>query len=140
MACCAFIAFLVSQVYLFAIAPLRRLTGTPRPETASAVAWRLGSVASTPDRHPPEKERAPSFAARRLVVATPRRGRAWLPLAAAGVIELTVLVGAGQSFLTGTGRQMLTEEIEWLAGIETLSDLKDLCSPGRSRTKESPGR
>jgi hypothetical protein len=139
MACCAFIAFLVSQVYLFAIAPLRRLTGTPRPESASAVAWRLGSaVASTPDGHPPEKERAPSFAARHLVVATPRQGRAWLPLAAAGVIELTVLVGAGQSFLTGTGRQMLTEEFEWLAGIETLSDLKDLCSPGRSRIKDSP--
>jgi len=137
MACCAFIAFLVSQVYLFAIAPLRRLTGTPRPETASAVAWRLGSVAPTPDRHPPEKER-PSFAVGRLVVATPRQGRAWLPLAAAGVIELAVLVGAGQSFLTGTGRQMVTEEIEWLAGIETLSDLKDLCSPGRSRIKDSP--
>jgi hypothetical protein len=33
---------------------------------------------------------------------------------------------------------MLTEEIEWLAGIETLSDLKDLCSPGRSRIKDSP--
>ena len=138
MACCAFIAFLVSQVYLFAIAPLRWLTRTARPEAASAVAWRLGSDASTPDRHSSAKERAPSLAARRGVVATPRPAHLWLPMVAAGVIELTVLVGGGQWFLAGTGRQLLTEEIESLAGIETLGDLKDLCSPGRSRAEDSP--
>ena len=138
MACCAFIAFLVSQVYLFAVAPMRRLTRTALQEAPSAVAWRLGSVASAPDRAPPGKGSDSSFAVRPPIAATPQLGPSWLPLVAVGVIELAVLVGAGQWFLAGTGRQLLTQEIESLAGIETLGDLKDLCSPGRPRAKDSP--
>ncbi len=138
MACCAFIVFLASQVYLFASAAVRRLVPMPRTKNASPVAWRLGSVAETPDRHPSSNAAEPSLVAGRRLFAAPRRGRPWLPLITMGVIELAVLVGGVQWFLVGTGRQLLAEDIERLAGIETLGDLKDLCGFERSRGQASP--
>ena len=70
--------------------------------------------------------------------AAPRRGRPWLPLITMGVIELAVLVGGVQWFLVGNGRQLLAEDIERLAGIETLGDFKDLCGFKRSAAQASP--
>jgi hypothetical protein len=130
MACCAFIAFLVSQVYLLVSTGVRRLLPTARVASVPATAWRLDSVAPAG----PRQSGATAVASRTFGV--PRRMRPWFPLIAAGAIELAVLAGGVQWFVVGDGRQALADEIQWLAGIDSLAELKDLCSFRRSSAKD----
>ena len=93
MPCCAFVAFLVSQLCFFFRWTVRLAGRTP--SKVPAAMWRPGVVRATADRAGPLQQ------LRR------RAGPAWLAVAA---VELCVLLGGAHWFAFAGGRQMLTEE------------------------------
>jgi hypothetical protein len=124
MACCAFAAFLISQI-LAVIHFLRRFTGKGAQAQAPAASlWRLDMLAA------PSVSPIPASG---VVVPMRRFGlagfRGWaLALVCA---ELIVLVGALQWFTLGDGRSALADEFEQIARVRSLAELKDLCGYGR---------
>jgi hypothetical protein len=121
MACCTFVAFIVSQLYLMLRAAAHWLGRKPSQEMPLAVMWRLEPVVPAA---PPELANQSSV--RSLQRQSSRFGtRAWLGAALA--IELALVVAGAQWFGFGAGRQALTDELGRLAQIESFADFKDFC-------------
>jgi hypothetical protein len=121
MACCTFVAFIVSQLYLMLRAAAHWLRGKPSQELSSAVMWRLAAAVPAVS---PELPHQPSV--RGSQRQTSRFGmRAWLGAALA--IEIALVVAGAQWFGFGAGRQALTDELSRLAQVQSFSDFKDFC-------------
>jgi hypothetical protein len=117
MACCAFAALLLSQIFV-GLQAMRRLFGRAAAvDVPSEVMWRLDSIGAAAAVMPsvmlePRKAR-------------PSRVRTWLIAAVA--VECFVLIAGVQWFAVGEGRERLASEFEQLARIRTLAELRDMC-------------
>jgi hypothetical protein len=119
MACCAFVAFLLSQGYLMAEALMRWMRGAPQSRVPSAVMWRLDATGA-------EKEQPVSLA--RPFPRAKRRALGLISLAAAA--ELAILIG-GVHWLTGGGAQALMLDAQRLASVRSFADLQIICTAKR---------
>jgi hypothetical protein len=120
MACCAFVAFLISQLCLIVRALVRWVRGTPGAPVHSAVMWRLEglglqsgdvSVSHMPSARLPR-----------------RRAAALLSLAVAA--ELGFMM-AGAYWIKHGGAQALALQAERLASIRSITDLSIICTARR---------
>jgi hypothetical protein len=126
MACCAFVAFLVSQAYLMAQGLTRWVFRKREVRAPSAVMWRLDSPVLAAEATP-----QPVTSAHAPPAPAPRRGgRAWgvIPLVVA--VELTLMVG-GVQWIRGGGAQTLMIDAARLASARSFADLKIICTTKR---------
>jgi len=123
MACCAFVAFLLSQAYLMAEGLTRWMRGTPPSQVPSAVMWRL-EVPGSEEEQP--LALAPSSSAQ--LPRAKRRAMGLISLMAAA--ELVILIG-GVQWVRGGGAQALIIDAERLASVRSFADLKIICTAKR---------
>jgi hypothetical protein len=130
MACCAFVAFLLGQIYLVFRALIRWTRGqrgaSRRP---SAAMWRLGQPATG----------SPQSAALSSFESVAPVGRSRIPpsnVRAAGLVslalvaELVILIGGTQVFM-GASVQTLMNDAEQLVSAKSLAELKIICTARR---------
>jgi hypothetical protein len=125
MACCAFVAFLVSQAYLIAQGLTRWVFGKREAPAPSAVLWRLdSSVLAAEATAPAASAHAPPMPVAR------RKGRAWGLISLAIAAELTLMAG-GVQWIRGGGAQALMIDAARLASVRSFADLKIICTTKR---------
>jgi hypothetical protein len=123
MACCAFVAFLVSQAYLIAQGLTRWVFGPREPRAPAAVLWRLETaIPANEAALPATPAQAPSLAR--------RTGRTWGFISLAVALELTLMAG-GVQWIRGGGAQALMMDAERLASVRSFADLKLICTAKR---------
>jgi hypothetical protein len=137
MACCAFVAFLVSQLYVLVEGVARRFGRAPRAKLDSAVMWRLDTNTSLQALQTVSSSAQPLQSRSAIRASSPGgqsrlrapRRALWL---GAFAVEACVLIGGLQWFTYGTGGKMLSVEIHRLLAGESLANLRDLCGLKRS--------
>jgi len=124
MACCAFVAFLVSQVYVMIRALTHWMRGTRDVQLPSAVMWRL-------DRPVPVAEPAPLLSlAVGAAVSRSKKRRTSVLISLAVAAELAIMIGGVQWLRTG-GVQALMIDAERLASVRSFADLQIVCTARR---------
>jgi hypothetical protein len=127
MPCCAFAAFLVSQIYL-ALLGLRRLLrghGARHEPVPSAVMWRLGP--------PLEASATAGSAAFESSSRAPRRRsrkRSLTFVSLAAIAELAIMTAGVRWFMDG-GAHSLVSDVERLTSAGSFADLAVMCGAKR---------
>jgi hypothetical protein len=124
MACCAFVAFLVSQIYVLGQGVARLFGRNPVAPGHAPQLWRLETTAMA--RVPAQSAAAPRPpGARGFASMGLRPGLALFLLLAA--LELALVVSGVQWFLLGRGGQLLAADFRHLASSGAITSLRDLC-------------
>ncbi|MET0988272.1 MAG: hypothetical protein ABW034_22965 [Steroidobacteraceae bacterium] len=115
MACCAFVAFLVSQLYVLGRGVKRLFSGKPQSEVDAASMWRLDTS---------DAPTAPAAASQSVVQRrSPLKRAGW---AVAVVAEIAVVVVAGHWLVARDGAQSVAAELHHIASGHGLAHLRDL--------------
>jgi hypothetical protein len=124
MACCAFVAFLVSQIYVLGQGVVRLFGRRPAACANAPQLWRLDTTAVA--RLPAQSATvARPQVARGFALMGLRPGLALFLLLAA--VELALAVSGVQWFLLGRGGQLLAADFRHLASSGAITSLRDLC-------------
>jgi hypothetical protein len=125
MACCAFVAFLVSQVYVMIQALTHWMRRTRDVQVPSAVMWRLDQPVPVSE---PEPLVSLAHAPLAHVPRSKRRTSVLISLAVAA--ELAIMIGGVQWLRTG-GAQALMIDAERLASVRSIAELQIVCTARR---------
>ena len=124
MACCAFVAFLISQAYVLMQGLTHWVRGTRDVQVPSAVMWRLDRAVPVSEPPPPV-----SLAHAPLGYVPRSKWRASV-LVSLAVAELATMSG-GVQWLRSGGAQAVMIDAERLASVRSFADLKILCTARR---------
>jgi hypothetical protein len=139
MACCAFVAFLLGQIYLVFRTLIRWTRGMHEaPQRTPAAMWRLSQPVT---RNPQPSPLAPpasleSFAPLAPLAVVdrskipPSKVRVFGLVSLALVAELAIMIGGTQAFM-GAGVQALMNDAEQLLNAKSLAELKIICTARR---------